>query len=67
MEDLPYDILGEIFQYLDTKSLVRASMVCKDWNIAFEMNKRWNIVEWLFDIGAYNDKIDKSDLNFPRE
>ncbi|XP_048549030.1 F-box protein At5g52880 [Triticum urartu] len=46
--DIPNDVLVHIFSFLDTRSLVAASLVCWSWNSSANDNKLWRMNYSLF-------------------
>lgn len=45
---LPQDVLVHVFGFLDLKSLVTASLVCRSWNVAGSDNHLWQCIHISF-------------------
>ncbi|PHT53216.1 hypothetical protein CQW23_07678, partial [Capsicum baccatum] len=45
---LPQDVLVHVFGFLDLKSLVTASLVCRSWNVAGSDNHLWQCIHLSF-------------------
>ncbi|CAN4085836.1 unnamed protein product [Withania somnifera] len=54
MCQLPQDVLVHIFGFLDLKSLVTASLVCRSWSVAASDHHLWQSIHFSF-LGKSND------------
>ncbi|XP_049368322.1 F-box protein At5g52880 [Solanum verrucosum] len=48
MSQLPQDVLVHVFGFLDLKSLVTASSVCRSWSVAASDNHLWQSIHIIF-------------------
>ena len=55
------DLLGIIFQYVNTKTLIRNISVCTYWKKAFKINL------WRFNINAFGSNITDEGLKYLSE
>lgn len=46
--ELPQDVLVHVLSFLDLKSLVSASQVCRSWNVASTDNHLWQLMYAMF-------------------